>query len=114
MGDERARDRNPGLSGNFLLGLGLAAVSGAAALAFAGVFPLATLVTGLAATLAFTVVLPFAGMYALFFRHRLERDSSLGGCVGCIGSNRERPGHEPRYRGACDECFRCFHLFFCF
>ncbi len=48
------------------------------------------------------------------FRHRLERDSSLSGCVGCIGANRERPGHESGHRGARDECFRCVHLVFWF
>ena len=80
-----------------------AALDGAAAFAFAGVFPFAALVTGLAAALAFTGVLSFAGMCALF-PHRLERDSGLRGCAGCIGANRERPGHEPGHRGAREEC----------
>jgi len=85
---------------------------GAAAFAFAGVFPFATLVTGLAATLAFTGVLSFAGMGFTLLRHGLERDSGLGGFAGCIGADRERPGHEPGHRGARDECFRCIHLVF--
>ena len=104
----------PGSLGVFLFSLlVLAAFSGAATLAFAGVLPLAALVTGLAATLAFTGILSLAGMRALL-SHGLERDSSLGGGVGCIGADRERPGHEPGDRGACDECFRCVHLVFCF
>ena len=91
----------------------LTAVSGATAFAFAGVFAFATGVTSLAAALAFTGVLPFARVYALF-RHGLERDPGLGGCVRCIGADRQRPGHEPGHRGARDECFRCIHLVFCF
>jgi hypothetical protein len=56
---------------------GLAFLDGAAAFAFAGVFPLTALVTGLAATLAFTGVLSLAGMRALFLLcHRLERNPS--------------------------------------
>jgi hypothetical protein len=71
------------------------------------------LVAGLATTLAFTGILSLASMRALF-RHSLERDSRLSGSVGCIGANRERPGHEPGHRGACNECFRCIHLVFGF
>ena len=61
---------------------GLAAVSGAAAFAFAGVFAFATGVTGLAAALAFTGVLSFAGVGAcLLLRQGLERDSGLRGAL---------------------------------
>ena len=103
----------PGLSGSDLFGLLVLAVRGAAALAFAGVFPFTALVAGLAATLAFTGILPLTGLCA-FIPHGLERDSSLGGCVGCIGADRERPGHEPGHRRSRDECFRCVHLVFWF
>jgi hypothetical protein len=93
--------------------VGLAALGGAAAFAFAGIFPLAALVTGLAATLAFTGLLSLTGMRALL-PHCLKGDSSLGGRVGCMDTNRQRSGHETGYRGARDECFGCFHLVFCF
>jgi hypothetical protein len=92
---------------------GLAALCGAAAFAFAGVFALAALVAGFATALAFTGVLSFTGVRP-FVPHSLKRNSSLGGCVGCMDANRQRSGHETGYRGACDECFRCFHLVFCF
>lgn len=105
----------PGLPTNFPVRLlGFAAVSGATAFAFAGVFAFATGVTSLAAALAFAGVFSLAGMGALLVRHRLKRDSSLSGCVGCVGANRKRPGHEPGHRGARDECFRCVHLVFWF
>jgi hypothetical protein len=94
--------------------LGLTAVSGATAFAFAGVFAFATAVTSLAAALAFAGVLSLAGMRALLVGHRLERDSSLSGCVRSVGADRERPGHEPGHRGARDKCFRCVHLVFWF
>ena len=95
--------------------LGLASVSGTTALAFAGVFAFATGVTSLAAALAFTGVLSFTGVGAcLLLRQSLERDSGLRGCAGCIGADRERPGHEPGHRGARDECFLRIHLVFGF
>ena len=53
-------------------------------------------------------------MRALLVGHRLERDPSLSGCVGSVGADRERPGHEPGHRGARDKCFRCVHLVFWF
>jgi hypothetical protein len=31
-----------------------------------------------------------------------------------MDANRQRSGHETGYRRARDECFRCFHLVFCF
>jgi hypothetical protein len=91
----------------------LAFLDGAAALAFAGIFALAALVTGFAATLAFTGVLSLTGVRALL-PHCLKGDSSLGGCIGCMDANRQRSGHETSDSGACDECFGCFHLVFCF
>ena len=95
--------------------LWLAAVSGATAFTFAGVFAFATGVTSLAAALAFTGVLSFAGVRTLLaFCQGLQRDSGLGGCAGCIGANREGSGHEPGHRGARDECFCCFHFGFWF
>jgi hypothetical protein len=93
--------------------VGLAALGGAAAFAFAGVFALAALVTGFAATLAFTGVLSLTGMRALL-PHSLKGDSSLGGCVGCMEANWQRSDQKTGDRGACDECFGCFHLIFCF
>jgi hypothetical protein len=110
MGSGRARNRNTGLPGEFPVRLlGLAAVSSATAFALTGIFAFATGVTSLAAALTFAGVLSFAGVSALV-RQGLERDSGLSWCAGCIGANRERPGHKPGHRGARDECFRCFHL----
>ena len=80
----------PGSRGIPVRLLGLAAVSGATAFAFAGVFAFATGVTGLAAALAFTGVFSFAGVGAwLLLRQGLEGDSGLRGCVSCIGADRE-------------------------
>jgi hypothetical protein len=76
--------------------LGLAAVGGATAFAFTGVFAIATAVTSLAAALTFAGVFSFAGVGAcLLLRQGLERDSGLRGCIGCVGANRQRSGHEP-------------------
>jgi hypothetical protein len=63
----------------------VAAVSGAAPFAFAGVFAFATVVTGLATAFAFAGVLAFAGVNIFLLGvivHLAERDTSFGGCIG--------------------------------
>ena len=62
----------------------MAAIGGAAAFAFAGVFAFATVVAGLATAFAFAGVLAFAGVNVLFFliAHLAERDTSFAVCVG--------------------------------
>jgi len=57
----------------------MAAVSGASALALAGIFPFTAIVARLAATFAFTRILSFAGVNVLaaLAAHLVERDASL-------------------------------------
>ena len=57
----------------------LAAVSGASALALAGIFPFTAIVARLAATFAFTRILSFTGVNVLgaLAAHLAERDASL-------------------------------------
>ena len=72
----RARNQNPGSPKTFSVRLlGLAAVSGATAFAFTGLFAFVTCVTSLAAALALRGVLSFPGVGALL-RQGLERDSA--------------------------------------
>jgi len=62
----------------------MAAVSRASALALARILPFTAIVAGLAATFAFTRVLPFAGVNVLvaFVAHLTERDAGLACYVG--------------------------------
>jgi hypothetical protein len=69
------------------ISLGILPFGGTSTLAFAGVLALAPIVTGLAAALAFTFVLAFASVFALFsVGHCLQRDagfSTSGACGIC-------------------------------
>jgi hypothetical protein len=87
----------------------LLALGGAAALALAGVFALATLIPGLAAALALTGVLSLASVGA-FLPHCLEGNSGWGRFAGREGADSHRSGHETGHRGTRDECFRCIHV----
>ncbi|MET0253150.1 MAG: hypothetical protein ABW214_03890 [Terrimicrobiaceae bacterium] len=88
---------------------GLATVSSAATLAFAGVLPLACILIGFATALPFTVVFSLAGMRA-FLCHGLQRNPSWSWLAGCKGADGHRSGHQTGHSGAREECFRCIHL----
>ena len=76
------------------LSAGLATIGSATALAFAGILCLATVIAGLTATLPFTLILPFAGMFAFCVIHLLERDAGFAISGRCcrIRAHGERPG----------------------
>jgi hypothetical protein len=60
----------------------LAAVSGAAAFSFAGIFPFAAVIAGFTAAFAFTRVHSFAGVLVRFASHLLKGDAGFAGYIG--------------------------------
>jgi hypothetical protein len=69
-----------------------ASVRGATSLAFARVLAFATSVAGLAAALAFTIVLAFARVFTLFgIGHGLEGDARIAQRARSIGTHCDGP-----------------------
>jgi hypothetical protein len=77
---------------------------------FAGVLTFATVVAGLAAALALTIVLAFASVFALFsISHRLEGDACMARRARCIGTHGEGPSEEAGNRRPSDYGPRWFN-----
>ena len=85
----------------------LSLISGAAALALAGVPTLTSLIPGLAAALTSTGVLSLAGV---LFHHGLQQNSGWSWFADCKRPDAHRSGHKPGNSCTGEECFRCIHL----
>jgi hypothetical protein len=86
----------------------MAAVSRAAAFAFAGVLAFAAVITGLAAAFAFAAVLAFAGVFVGvgFLLAHFERNAGLRVGSGALRGY-GRTAHQAGNRCAGNQCFRC-------
>jgi hypothetical protein len=64
--------------------------------ALAGVLAFATVVAGLASSLALTLILAFACVFTLFsIRHRLQGDACMARAARCIDTHGEGPVRRP-------------------